>query len=42
MEVIPFLYTRGETGKHAGFKLQSLGLRVRISPGVLLIIFLNI
>ena len=24
----------GENGKHAAFKLQSFGLRVRVSPGI--------
>jgi hypothetical protein len=33
MEVIP-LCIGGEIGKHAAFKLQSFGLRVRVSPGV--------
>ncbi len=31
----PDIYICGEIGKHAAFKLQSLWLRVRISPDVL-------
>lgn len=37
MEVIP-LCPGGENGKHAAFKLQSFGLRVRVSPGILTIL----